>query len=136
MTDFRQDKAIYLQMAERLCDEILSGKYGPGDRIPSVRELAVCLGVNANTVVRTYDYLSAAGIIQTRRGLGYFVSGNAGNIIMESRRSRFMNEILPEFFRQMKLLDITMETVAHKWKESADTGRDAGCTDRIDVLGN
>ena len=70
MNDFRQDKAIYLQMADRLCDEILSGKYGPGERIPSVRELAVYLGVNANTVVRTYEALSLQGIIQTRRGLG------------------------------------------------------------------
>ena len=55
MTEFKQDKAIYLQMAERLCNDILTGRYPAGSRIPSVRELAVMLQVNTNTVVRTYD---------------------------------------------------------------------------------
>lgn len=117
MNDFRQDKAIYLQMADRLCDEILSGKYGPGERIPSVRELAVYLGVNANTVVRTYEALSLQGIIQTRRGLGYFVTEDARDRIMNARRRHFMDETLPELFRQMQLLDIPPETLAGKWEE-------------------
>ena len=86
MTDFRQDKAIYLQMAERICDDIISGKYAPGERIPSVRELAVYLGVNANTAVRAYENLSAQGIIQTRRGLGFFVTEDAKDRIMQARR--------------------------------------------------
>ena len=117
MNDFRQDKAIYLQMADRLCDEILSGKYGTGERIPSVRELAVYLGVNANTVVRTYEALSSQGIIQTRRGLGYFVTEDARDRIMNARRRHFMDETLPELFRQMQLLDIPPETLAGKWEE-------------------
>lgn len=117
MNDFRQDKAIYLQMADRLCDEILSGKYGPGERIPSVRELAVYLGVNANTVVRTYEALSLQGIIQTRRGLGYFVTEDAIDRIVNARRRHFMDETLPELFRQMQLLGIPPETLTGKWEE-------------------
>ena len=69
MTDFRQDKAIYLQMYERICDGILSGRYGPGDRIPSVRELSEQLEVNTNTVVRAYDQLVRREIVYTRRGI-------------------------------------------------------------------
>ena len=73
MTDFRQDKAIYRQMSDRLCDDILSGRYNAGDRIPSVRELSEMLEVNTNTVVRAYDQLTRQGIVFTRRGMGYFV---------------------------------------------------------------
>ena len=104
MTDFRQDKAIYLQMYERICDGILSGRYGSGDRIPSVRELSEQLEVNTNTVVRAYDQLVRREIVYTRRGMGYFVS---------ERR-------LPELFRQMRLLDIPMDVVEQKWKNSEE----------------
>ena len=117
MTDFRQDKAIYLQMAERICDEIISGKYSPGERIPSVRELSVYLGVNANTAVRAYENLSAQGIIQTRRGLGFFVTEDAKDRIMQARRLRFMDDTLPEVFRQMQMLGIPVETLEEKWEE-------------------
>ena len=51
MTTFNPDKAIYLQMADRLCDEILAGTYRADDRVPSVREYAVLLQVNTNTAV-------------------------------------------------------------------------------------
>ena len=54
---FTNDKAIYLQMADRLCDEILAGTYKDDDRIPSVREYAVLLEVNTNTAVKAYDEL-------------------------------------------------------------------------------
>ena len=116
MTDFRQDKAIYLQMYERICDGILSGRYGPGDRIPSVRELSERLEVNTNTVVRAYDQLVRRGIVHTRRGMGYFVSEQARELILADRRREFMDERLPELFRQMRLLGISMETVEEQWK--------------------
>lgn len=117
MTDFRQDKAIYLQMAERICDDIISGKYAPCERIPSVRELAVYLGVNANTAVRAYENLSAQDIIQTRRGLGFFVTEDAKERILQARRLRFMDDTLPEVFRQMQMLGIPVETLEEKWEE-------------------
>lgn len=117
MTDFRQDKAIYLQMADRICDGILSGEYRPGDRIPSVRELAVFLGVNANTVVKSYERLSRQGIIQTRRGMGYYVTEDAMAKILDDHRTRFLEETLPEVFRQMQLLGIPAETLTEKREE-------------------
>ena len=74
---FTNDKAIYIQMADRLCDEILSGVYKDDDRIPSVREYAVLLEVNTNTAVKAYEQLAREEIIYNKRGLGYFVTPGA-----------------------------------------------------------
>ena len=108
---FSNDKAIYMQMADRLCDEILSGTYKDDDRIPSVREYAVMLEVNTNTAVKAYDELSRANIIYIKRGLGYFVTKGAKEQILKERRQIFLKERLPELFRQMSLLDITISDV-------------------------
>ena len=108
---FTNDKAIYIQMADRLCDEILSGTYKDDDRIPSVREYAVLLEVNTNTAVKAYEQLAREEIIYNKRGLGYFVTPGARKQILKVRKQEFMKERLPELFRQMQLLDITLEDV-------------------------
>ena len=112
---FTNDKAIYIQMADRLCDEILAGTYIDDDRIPSVREYAVMLEVNANTAVKAYDELSRANIIYNKRGLGYFVTPGAKKQILKDRKKEFMKERLPELFRQMQLLGITLEDVKSEY---------------------
>ena len=112
---FTNDKAIYLQMADRLCDEILSGVYKDDDKIPSVREYAVLLEVNTNTAVKAYDELSRANIIYNKRGLGYFVTKGAKQQILKARKEEFMKERLPELFRQMRLLDIKLEDVKSEY---------------------
>jgi len=109
--NFTNDKAIYIQMADRLMDEILAGKYQDDDRIPSVREYSVLLEVNTNTAVKAYDELARANIIYNKRGLGYFVTPGAKKQILKERKKEFMKERLPELFRQMKLLGITLEDV-------------------------
>ena len=114
---FTNDKAIYIQMADRLCDEILADKYKDDDRIPSVREYAVMLEVNANTAVKAYDELSRANIIYNKRGLGYFVTPGAKKQILKERKKVFMKERLPELFRQMQLLDITIDDVTEAYND-------------------
>lgn len=114
---FSNDKAIYLQMADRLCDEILAGTYGADGRIPSVREYAVMLEVNTNTAVKAYDALARDGIIYNRRGLGYFVSPTARDTIMQSRRREFIDRTLPEMFRNMRLLGIGIDEVTERWNQ-------------------
>ena len=109
--NFTNDKAIYIQMADRLMDEILADKYKDDDRIPSVREYAVLLEVNTNTAVKAYDELARANIIYNKRGLGYFVTPGANKQILKERKRAFMKERLPELFRQMQLLGITLEDV-------------------------
>ena len=111
---FSNDKAIYLQMADRLCDEILSGKYKDDDRIPSVREYAV----NTNTAVKAYEQLAREEIIYNKRGLGYFVTKGAKKQILKARKREFMKERLPELFRQMRLLDIGFEEIREAWESS------------------
>ena len=115
---FTNDKAIYIQMADRLCDEILAGTYQDDDRIPSVREYAVLLQVNTNTAVKAYDQLARDGIIYNKRGLGYFVTQGARKEIRKARKREFMKETLPELFRQMRLLEITLEDVAKAYENS------------------
>jgi DNA-binding transcriptional regulator YhcF (GntR family) len=114
---FNSDKAIFLQMADRLCDEILAGKYKDDDRIPSVREYAVLLEVNTNTAVKAYDELARANIIYNKRGLGYFVTPGAKKQILKERKQEFMKERLPELFRQMRLLGIGIDEVCKAWEQ-------------------
>ena len=108
---FTNEKPIFQQMADRLSDEILAGTYQDDDRIPSVREYAVLLEVNTNTAVKAYDELARANIIYNKRGLGYFVTPGAKKQILKERKRAFMKERLPELFRQMQLLGITLEEV-------------------------
>ena len=114
---FTNEKAIFLQMADRLCDEILAGTYKADDRIPSVREYAVMLGVNTNTAVKTYELLAREGVIYNRRGMGYYVSPDARQQILERRRAEFREQTLPELFRQMRLLDIDIAEIDRTWAE-------------------
>ena len=78
-------------MADRLCDEILSGKYADDARIPSVREYAVLLQVNTNTAMKAYDQLARDEIIYNKRGMGYFVSPGARRNIILRRKKEFMD---------------------------------------------
>lgn len=116
--NFTNDKAIYIQMADRLMDEILADKFKDDDRIPSVREYAVLLEVNTNTAVKAYDELSRANVIYNKRGLGYFVTPGAKKQILKERKKAFMKERLPELFRQMRLLDIDIKDVDEAWAKA------------------
>ena len=113
---FNSDKPIYVQMADRLCDEILAGKYQDDDRIPSVREYSVLLEVNTNTAVKAYDELARANIIYNKRGLGYFVTKGAKKQILKERKRTFTKEKLPELFRQIQLLEISIDDVVEAYK--------------------
>ena len=109
--NFKEQNPIYMQIAERICDEILEGRYPEGERLPSVREYAIQVEVNVNTLVRSYDWLSQNDIIFNRRGLGYFVSEGAPEHIREVRRRDFFQHRLPEMLQTMQALGITMQEV-------------------------
>ena len=113
---FTNDKPIFQQMADRLCDEILALTYQDDDRIPSVREYAVMLEVNTNTAVKAYEQLARDNIIYNKRGLGYFVTPGAREQILKERRKAFIEQQLPELFRQMNLLGLSIEDVVGTWQ--------------------
>ena len=105
--EFDQNKPIYLQILDNICDQILEGTLKADGRILSVREYGAQLGVNPNTIMRTYEKLTGDGIIYNRRGLGYFISPDASDKVLEFRRKEFMEDTLPKICRQMKLLGIS-----------------------------
>src|SRR5690606_37357707 len=109
--EFRNDQAIYLQIADHLCDNILMEKWNAGDRIPSVREVAVQIEVNPNTVMRTFTYLQEKGIIYNKRGIGYFVSDDGHERVKALRKENFVGQELPRVFREMNLLNISIQDV-------------------------
>ncbi|MFV0417496.1 MAG: GntR family transcriptional regulator [Dysgonomonas sp.] len=115
--DFKENKAIYLQIAERICDEILQDKYKEEERVPSVREYAAIVEVNFNTVMRTFEYLQSQEVIYNKRGIGYFVSTDAKKLILKVRKETFMKEDLCNFFKQVYTLDIPMEEITEMYKE-------------------
>lgn len=114
--NFKESKAIYLQIADRICDEILLGQYEEEGRIPSVREYAAVVEVNANTAMRTYEYLQSQQIIFNKRGIGYFVSVGAVRLILSLRRETFLKEELEYFFKQLYTLDIPMNEIEKMYK--------------------
>ena len=104
--EFDQNKPIYLQICDAICEQILDGRLSPEDRIPSVREYGADIGVNPNTVARSYEKLTDSGIIYTKRGLGYFVTADARENVLQIQKKRFLEEEVPAFLRKMKLLEI------------------------------
>ncbi|WP_422358809.1 GntR family transcriptional regulator [Reichenbachiella sp.] len=115
--EFRDDQAIYLQIADHFCENILLEKWKPGDRIPSVREMAVSIEVNPNTVMRTFTYLQEKGIIYNKRGIGYFVAED-GNVKTNAlRKEDFINNELPRLFRAMDLLHLSIDDIAKYYQQ-------------------
>ena len=114
---FKENQTIYLQIAERISDEILLGHYATGARIPSVREYAALVEVNANTVMRSYEFLQTQGIIFNKRGIGFFVSPDAKIKIREYRRNEFLKNELPRFFMQIYTLHIPMDEIDSMYRE-------------------
>lgn len=115
--NFKESKAIYLQIADRICDEIILGQYTEEERIPSVREYASIVEVNANTAMRSFDYLQSQEIIYNKRGIGYFVSSGAKELIITLRRKSFLKEELEGVFRQIYTLGISMEEIGNMYRE-------------------
>ncbi len=96
------DKPIYLQLVERLSKQIVAGSYQPGDKIPSVRDLAAQAGVNPNTMQRALTELERSGLINTNRTSGRSVSEDAQQI--QSVREGLAKELVSQFLKEMSEL--------------------------------
>ena len=110
--EFSEPKGIYHQIADQIRDRILQREWQAGERIPSIRELAIDLGVNPNTVTKSYQALMDRGIIENQRGRGYFVSANATATILDEMRARLVRDELPRLFQAMRVLDIGIDELA------------------------
>jgi len=110
--EFSQPKGIYLQIAEQIRDRLLQGEGRPGERSPPLRELAIELGVNPNTVTRSYQALLDWGVVVSTRGRGYFVSDQAAEQALITMRKEFVREEIPRIARAMQTLGFSMEDLA------------------------
>jgi len=113
---FRETQAIYLQIADFVCEKILLKEWLAGERIPSVRELAVQLEVNPNTVMRTYEFLQQQSIIFNQRGIGFFAASDAIRQARQYRKSVFIEQDLPQVFRSLYLLDMDLEELKPRFE--------------------
>ena len=104
--EFSNNKSIYLQICDAICEQILTGALQPDERIPSVREYGAEIGVNPNTIMRSYEKLTADGVIYNKRGIGYFISPDAMETVLAAQRKEFLEQELPQILRRMKLLGI------------------------------
>ena len=109
--EFRDNQAIYLQIAEYVCEQILLKKWNLGEKILSIRDLAILMQVTPNTVQRAYDFLQHREIITNKRGIGYFTEADASERILAFRREQFIANELPVFFRNMYLLKMDFKEV-------------------------
>lgn len=114
--NYTANRSIFLQIADRICERVLNGEYKAGERIPSVRELAVEMEVNPNTVMRSFERLQTNHIIYNKRGIGYFISENAEKEIRQMRYNEFVSEVLPSVFKEMQLLGMSADDLLQAYQ--------------------
>ncbi|MEJ8803650.1 GntR family transcriptional regulator [Pontibacter sp. H249] len=107
--EFKENQAIYLQIANRFFENILRKEWGAGDKIPSIRDMAVEFEVNPNTTMRTFNYLQDKGVIFNKRGVGYFLADDGFERTIALKKEQFLEEELPVFLKTMRLLGLSLE---------------------------
>lgn len=119
---FKPNYPIYLQVADYLCEKILTDVWHNGEKIPSVKELSVQTSVNPNTVIKSLTWLQDNGIVNTQRGIGYFLTDDAKNSTITLKRNQFIREDLPDVFSTMKLLNLSMEELQSLYEQQVQQG--------------
>ena len=121
--EFDNNQPIYLQIMNYIKGEIITGKLKPGDKIPSVRELAAELQINPNTVQRTFQELERETIVETRRGMGRYVTGREETIL--TIKKEMAQDVLDRFIRGMEelgfggedILDAVAENIHRRYRQ-------------------
>jgi len=115
--EFKEKQSIYIQIADYVCEQVMLDKWPENERIPSVRDLAVLVEVNPNTVMKAYEFLQGKQIIFNKRGVGYFASKEAKREITIYRKERFLETELPTFFKTLYLLDISIDDLKARYEK-------------------
>lgn len=108
---FNNRSPIYLQIAQYVQELIIGSVWIEEERIPSVRDMAMQLEVNPNTVIRTYSMLQEEGILENQRGIGYFTAKGAKSLVLKKKRNHFIKSELPNLFESMRTLEISLEEI-------------------------
>jgi GntR family transcriptional regulator len=109
--EFRDNQAVYLQIVDYVCEQILLKNWKTEEKILSIRDLAIELQVTPNTVQRSYDFIQQLEIISNQRGIGFFVEKDAVKKILHYKKEQFVSRELPVFFKNMHLLKIDMKEI-------------------------
>ena len=104
--EFNDNRSIYIQIYDSICERILGGELKADERIMSVREYGAEIGVNPNTVMRSYEKLTSEGIIYNKRGIGYFVSADARDIVLQAQRQKLIERELSAIRGPTQLLGL------------------------------
>ena len=118
--NFSGNRSIYLQIADHICENILTGEIEEGTKIASVREMASSIEVNPNTVQRSFTWLQEHGILYNQRGIGYFVEKDAFQKVKAMRRENFITEELPDLFKSMELLGMDFDDLKQTYQRIKD----------------
>ncbi|HEX6463637.1 MAG TPA: GntR family transcriptional regulator [Vicinamibacterales bacterium] len=102
---------VYAQMERAIRSAIAAGRLNPGDQLPTVRQLAVDLRVNANTVAKVYAFLERAGVLETRRGVGTFVAARSNTPQEEALRKTELNRLVDRFLAELSRCGFRIEDV-------------------------
>lgn len=112
--NFDEHKPIYLQISDHIREKVINDEYQEEGRIPSIRELGALLGVNPNTVMRSFDYLKSMEIIYDKRGVGFFIASGAKKKIKKMYKDEFYENELPDIIKKIKILDIDLDELIKK----------------------
>jgi len=107
--DWNDGQPIYRQLQDRVVAMILDGSLGEGDPLPSVRTVAAETRVNPLTVLKAYQQLADAGIVESRRGLGMFVNAGAKAKLADGERERFLRDEWPRIRATIKRLGLNVD---------------------------
>ena len=107
--DWNDGQPIYRQLQDRVIAMILDGGLNEGDPLPSVRTVAAETRVNPLTVLKAYQQLADAGIVESRRGLGMYVNAGARALLAEGERDRFLREDWPRIHATIERLGLSAD---------------------------
>jgi DNA-binding transcriptional regulator YhcF (GntR family) len=109
--DFAEEKPIYLQIAEKIEDAILSGAFSIESQIPSTTEISVSYKINPATALKGINLLVDGGIVYKKRGLGMFVCPDAKEIISNKRKNEFFERFVLSLLDEAKKLDMSIDEI-------------------------
>lgn len=104
-----------MQVADYCFSCIMTHRWNPGEKMPSVRELSVALKVNTHTVLKAIDFLRELGVVEPRRGLGFFLSEDAPARVLQAKRDEFFTTVLPDIFERMDMLGISPDDIVQAY---------------------
>jgi GntR family transcriptional regulator len=109
MIHWNDKEPIYVQIRDMIASAIIDGSLAPGETLPSVRAFSGDYQVNPITVSKAYQELVELGAVAKRRGVGMFVCDNAGELLLNTERGKFMRDEWPKLEKKLKRLGITLE---------------------------